>query len=135
MDKNGVATLTLHAISDSLGTTAVGVVNSAAVQFPHESVRVSALTKVDGIEQVRAYLDRYVDDPATTAVFHTILNDELRRQLRDELESRGIASVDVLGPAMQIISKLARVKPLNVPGLVVDRNVVKTVAIDASDLV
>ncbi len=134
MAKNGIATLTLHVISDSLGTTAVGVVNSAAVQFPHESVRVSALAKVDSVEQVRTYLDRYVDDPAATAVFHTILGDELRGQLRNELESRGIASVDVLGPTMQIISMLAQAKPLNVPGLVVDRNVVKTVTIDASEL-
>lgn len=134
MAESSSATLTLHVISDSLGTTARGVVNSAAVQFPHESVRVSVLAKVESIEQVRVYLDRHVDDPAATAVFHTILNDELRKQLRHELESRGIASVDVLGPAMRIVSTLTREDPLNVPGLVIDRNVVETVTIDASTI-
>ena len=134
VEKKSAGVLTVHVVSDSLGTTARGVVNSAAVQFPHESVRLNTLSKVETIEQVRAYLDRYVDDPAGTAVFHTILSEDLRKQVLHELQSRKIASIDLLGPTMQIISSLTMEESLNVPGLVVDRDVVETHIIDARTL-
>ena len=134
VERKSACVLTVQCASDSQGTTERWDVNSAAVEFPHESVRLNPSSKDETIERVRAFLDRYVDYPAGAAVFHTILSEELRKQLLHELQSRQIASVDLLGPTMQIISSLTMEESLNVPGLVVDRDVVETHIIDARTL-
>ena len=127
-------TVTIHIISDSLGTTARGVVASAVVQISRGSVMVSTLSHVENLAQVRTYLDRYAVLGEKTAVFHTVLDCELRRSIREELEARGVPSVDLLGPAMSIVAALAEQEPMNVPGLVVDRTVPEVRKIDASKL-
>lgn len=127
-------TVTLHIISDSRGVTARGVVNSAAVQFSSERVRVSTLSGVSDIQQVAAYLDRYVEVPAETAVFHTVLDDDLRAEIRMLLNERGIASVDLLGPSLKMLAQLLGEQPLDVPGLVVNRETVAERAISADEL-
>ena len=115
--------ITVHVISDSLGTTACSVVRAAAVQFDKGSVRISCLSHVSDIEQVKAYVSRYVTTDEPTAVFRTILEKALREELRREMEAAGIPSVDLLGPAMGILARLTDSEPLNIPGLVVDRDV------------
>ena len=127
-------TVTIHIISDSLGTTARGVVASAVVQIPRGSVVVSTLSHVENLAQVRTYLSRYVVSGEKTAVFHTVLDRELRRSIREELEDLGVPSVDLLGPAMRIVAALTEQEPMNVPGLVVDRTVPEVRKIDATKL-
>ncbi|WP_321971650.1 kinase/pyrophosphorylase [Paratractidigestivibacter sp.] len=127
-------TITAHIISDSLGTTARGVVASAVVQIRRGSVAVSTLSHVQSLAQVRAYLDRYVPAGEKTAVFHTVLDRELRASIREELEERGVPSVDLLGPAISIVTALTDEEPMNIPGLVVDRTVPEVRKIDASKL-
>lgn len=126
--------LTLHVISDSRGTTAREVVSSAVVQFSYKRVGISTLARVSTVEQVCCYLDRYVPEPEKTAVFHTVLDERLRSEIRDELNRRGIASVDLLGPAMSIVERLIDEEPQNTPGLVVKREVVNTRMINAEKL-
>lgn len=126
--------ITVHIISDSLGTTARGVVASAVVQIPRGSVMVSTLSHVENLAQMRTYLDRYAVPGEKTAVFHTVLDCELRRSIREELVARGAPSVDLLGPAMSIVAALAEQEPMNVPGLVVDRAVPEVRKIDANKL-
>ena len=114
--------IAVHVISDSLGGTAGAVVRAAAVQFDKSSVSISCLSHVSDIEQVTAYVSRFVATGEPAAVFHTILDEGLREELRSELDAAGIPSVDLLGPAMEILSKLTGADPLNIPGLVVDRD-------------
>jgi regulator of PEP synthase PpsR (kinase-PPPase family) len=114
--------ITVHVISDSLGGTAGAVVRAAAVQFDRSSVSISCLSHVGSIDQVRAYRERFIGSGAPTAVFHTILDEDLREELRREMDAAGIPSVDLLGPAMGILSKLTGDEPLNIPGLIVDRD-------------
>lgn len=124
-------TIAVHIISDSLGTTARAVVASAVVQIRRGRIVMSTLSHTETIEQVRAYLDCYVPTDEPTAVFHTVLDSELRRQIREELEARGVPSVDLLGPALSIVSTLVDEDPMNIPGLVVDRTVPEVRKIDA----
>jgi regulator of PEP synthase PpsR (kinase-PPPase family) len=90
---------------------------------------------VSEIAQVNVYLSRFVGDGEPTAVFHTILDPGLREELRHVLEEASIPSVDLLGPTMGIISSLTESDPLNIPGLVVDRNVDVVRSIDAHLLI
>lgn len=131
MDEKKDSILTPHVLSDSRGNTARAVVNAAVVQFPREKVAVSQLTRVGTIERARLYLDRYVPAGEPTAVFHTILDGELRSEVGDELQKRGIPSVDLLGPTMRMVASLVGEEPMNVPGLAVDRKVTRLRSLDA----
>ena len=100
------ATPVVHIISDSLGDTASEVVNAAAGQFPNESVRIERLAKVTSVEQVRHYFDEKTDPEIPMAVFHTIVDSNLRAEVRRELDRRAIPSIDLMGPAITVLSTL-----------------------------
>ena len=97
--------------ADARGKTAVGVVEAAAAQFTDEIVTIKQLGNVHDIQMVREYLDANTEDNAEVAVFHTIVDRNLRRDIRRELDERGIPSIDLLGPAITIISTLTGEEP------------------------
>lgn len=126
--------LVVHVLSDALGETGLALVRAAAIQFRRESVVVSRLTHVEGMEEVRRYLDRYVSDGSATVLFHTILDEGLREELRQEAEERGMATVDLLGPSLSMLERLLGEAPMDVPGLVVERESRLVRSIDARRL-
>ena len=91
----------LHIIADSTGRTASSVVCGAVMQFPEGDVTVRGLTHVK-------------------TVFHTILDGTLRREVIELLNDRGIASVDLLGPATSIVSRLLEEDPTPVTGMTLE---------------
>ncbi len=103
-------------ISDARGETATGVVTAAASQFTDDIVVIKRLGEVHSVEKVREYLDAELDPDCPLAVFHTIVDRNLRRDIRRELDRRGIPSVDLLGPAVTIISTLTGEEPVNEAG-------------------
>lgn len=116
----GMATPTIHVISDSLGETAADVALAAAAQFEHGTVHIERLPKVSNVEQVRRLiLERERDDPQEKLlVFHTIANRELREEIQDELDRRGIPALDLLGPALDAIERLTGQKPRGQAGVI-----------------
>ncbi|MBQ9315770.1 MAG: kinase/pyrophosphorylase [Atopobiaceae bacterium] len=103
-------------ISDARGETATGVVSAAASQFTDDIVVIKRLSEVRSVDTVRNYLDENVDPDVPLAVFHTVVNRNLRRDIRRELDRRGIPSIDLLGPAVTIISTLTGEEPVNEAG-------------------
>ena len=97
--------------SDSRGKTASGVVTAAADQFVDGVITIKQLGNVRDIEMVREYLDKNMKEGDEVAVFHTIVDQNLRREMRRELDSRKIPSVDLLGPAITIIATLTGEEP------------------------
>ncbi len=106
----------IHVISDSEGDTAAGVVAAAAAQFEEGCVKISRLPKVRTIDQVIEYLDANQESEHPTAVFHTIVDTDLRNDIRRELEARQIFSIDIIGPAINVLSTLTQSDPKNIPG-------------------
>lgn len=98
--------------SDARGKTASSVVEAAADQFVDGIIVIKKLGNVNSVEMVREYLDANADDNADVAVFHTIVDRNLRREIRNELDERGIPSIDLLGPAITIISTLTGEEPV-----------------------
>lgn len=121
-DNLGADVPVVHVISDSLGDTASEVVAAAAGQFDPGAIQIKRLAKVSEIDQVRTYFDRELnsdsESEAPTAVFHTIVDSELRIQVRSELDRRGIPSIDLIGPAISVISTLTGEEPKNIPGVI-----------------
>ena len=70
-------------------------------------------------EEVMA-LDR-VQKGRPIAVFHTFVDERLRRDVRHELVRRGIPSIDLLGPAVTGLSTLTGEEPSNKIGALRDR--------------
>lgn len=117
IDHQGTGTMDDHAIvfviSDSLGDSAASVVDSAAAQFSDGSMCVRRLSQIESVDDVRNYFDEHEDDFMETAVIHSIVNPALRSEVRTELSARGITSIDVLGPIVQVLSTLTGERPKN----------------------
>ncbi|MBQ6395418.1 MAG: kinase/pyrophosphorylase [Atopobiaceae bacterium] len=109
---------TLIILADLTGKTAMRVLNAASQQFDEGVVRIRRLSQVANIDQVRNYLDKYADPDVPTAVFHTIVNYNLRDAIRIELDKRGIPSIDLLSPTISVIQRLTGQEPKNIPGIV-----------------
>lgn len=108
----------IYVLSDSRGETANTVVMAAAAQFGDSSVEIRRLSGVKDVEAVRTYLDEDLDPDRPTAVFHTFANGILRREIRRELDRRGVPSIDLLGPAVTVISTLTGEEPTHAIGAV-----------------
>lgn len=106
----------IFVLSDSRGETANTVVMAAAAQFGDGSVEIRRLPNVKDVEMVRAYFDEQFEDDRPSAVFHTIADGVLRREIRRELDRRGIPSIDLLGPAVTVISTLTGEEPTHAIG-------------------
>lgn len=101
----------IYVLSDARGETANTVVMAAAAQFGDGSVEIRRLSNVKDVNTVRAYFDENFDSNRPSAVFHTFANGVLRREIRRELDRRGIPSIDLLGPAVTVISTLTGEEP------------------------
>ena len=114
--ETATATPIVFVISDARGETATGVVSAAASQFTDDIVIIKRLGEVRSVDTVKNYLDENVDPDVPLAVFHTVVDRNLRRDIRRELDKRGIPSIDLLGPAVTIISTLTGEEPVNLAG-------------------
>lgn len=108
----------IFVLSDSRGETAHTVVMAAAAQFGDGSVEIRRLPNVKNVEMVREYFDANFEADRPSAVFHTIADGSLRREIRRELDRRGIPSIDLLGPAVTVISTLTGEEPTHAIGAV-----------------
>ncbi len=106
----------IHILSDSLGETADLVARAAASQFPHERFEVVRLSKVASAgsleEAVRAA-------SAEGCVFFYTLADPLMRERMNALVADlGLAAVDILGPAVEVLETAACVVPTGEAGAI-----------------
>lgn len=106
----------IYVLSDSRGETANTVVMAAAAQFGPGSVEISRLSNVADLATVRRFFDEKFDSSRPSAVFHTFANGLLRREIRRELDRRGIPSIDLLGPAVTVLSTLTGEEPTHAIG-------------------
>ena len=99
-------------------------IRKAAAQFKDASVDIERLSNVKDVDTVRAFFDERYDPDRPCAVFHTFANGTLRREIRRELDRRGIPSIDLLGPAVTVISTLTGEEPSHEIGAVYDKPLV-----------
>ena len=80
------------------------------------AVALGRVPNVKAVVEVRAFFDENYDEARPTAVFHTFANGILRREIRRELDGHGIPSIDLLGPAVTILSTLTGEEPSHAIG-------------------
>ncbi len=108
----------IHVLSDSLGDTACEVVLAAAGQFDEGAIRIKRFPKVSDPSQVREYFEHRITTGEVMAVFHTIADAKLRKQVKKVLDSMGIPSIDLLGPAINVIATLTGTDPKGIAGII-----------------
>ena len=104
--------ITVYAVSDMTGTTVGRIVRAASAQFPAGHVSIKVLSHATSAEQIVDFIRWQGDDLGACAVFHTILVKRTREDLRNALQTLRIPSVDLLGPAITIISTLTGEEPV-----------------------
>lgn len=108
----------IYVLSDARGDTANAVVMAAAAQFGDDSVDIVRVPNVTTLEIAKNYFDEEFDTDRPCAVFHTFANGSLRREVRRELDHRGIPSIDLLGPAVTVLSTLTGEEPSHAIGAI-----------------
>ena len=106
----------VYVLSDSRGETGAAVVKAAAAQFGDESVEIVRVPNIHSVDDVRAYFNEHEDENRPRAVFHTFADGSLRREIRRELDQCLIPSIDLLGPAVNVISTLTGEEPSHAIG-------------------
>ena len=107
-------------ISDARGDTAYSVVVAAAAQYEVDALDIARLSDATSVDKVTQFLEQQ-GQGRPIAVFHTFVDERLRRDVRHELVRRGIPSIDLLGPAVTVLSTLTGEEPSNKVGALRDR--------------
>lgn len=108
----------IHVVSDSIGDTACEVVLAAAGQFPPDAFEIVRLPKVERVSQVERHLAEHGASNRQAAVFHTIVGPALRDEVTELLQRLDIPAVDLMGPALGLLSSLVGTEPLGIPGVI-----------------
>ncbi|NLJ99712.1 MAG: kinase/pyrophosphorylase [Clostridia bacterium] len=106
---------TIYAISDSLGETAELVGRAAASQFDGQQVeirRIPFVSKDEYLEQVIREAGR-----GPSVIVYTIVMKELEDHLLYLAKKYNVPAVNVLGQALDVISKITKTNPKKKPGL------------------
>lgn len=110
--------ITVYAVSDLTGETVTRLVRAASAQFPDGHVTIKVLQNVKSAEQVVAFIEEQ-GDPWPLIVFHTILPRQMRKDLRNALNTLRIPSIDVLGTMVHMMGDLLAERPQETPGLTI----------------
>lgn len=116
-------TIEVYGVSDMTGKTVSRVVKAASAQFAQGSVSIMVLAHVRSARQVLDYIDGNGKAGTSRAVFHTILDPQVREDLRNALQAQGIPSVDLLGMPAHVMGDLLGVRPTTTPGITIDDGV------------
>lgn len=101
----------IYVLSDARGETANAVVKAAAAQFEVGAVEIIRLPNVTSVQMLQDYFKDNFDPSIPCAVFHTIADTSLRRQIRRGLDDMNVPSIDLLGPAVSVIATLTGLEP------------------------
>jgi len=107
----------VFAVSDSIGETAELVIRAALVQFRSDDVDIRRIPYVNNNEYVEEIIEE-AKNTSNCAIVCTIILPEVREYLISLAEKNNIPIVDLMGPMMQVFSKIVEIKPHLEPGLV-----------------
>ncbi len=111
----GKNSLTIFAISDGTGETADQMIKAALVQYVREGLRIIRYKNVRTESQVASIFEEA--HTTRSLLVYTVVSDNLRKFIHKMSEQSGVASVDLLGGLLEILSKNLARDPNSQPGL------------------
>ncbi|MGE5631513.1 MAG: pyruvate, water dikinase regulatory protein [Caulobacteraceae bacterium] len=106
----------LYVISDSIGETAEQVAKAASAQYPDCEIKIKWIPYVSEIESIQEVISEAKD--LDSVIMFTLVVPELRDYLIKQAEIHKIPCVDIMGPAVEAISRVTKCKPTAIPGAV-----------------
>lgn len=108
--------LVIFVISDSIGETAEQVAKAASAQYPECEIRIRWIPYVTEIESIHEVISEAKD--LDSIIMFTLVVPELREYLKQQAKENNINCVDIMGPAVDAISKVTGLHPTDIPGAV-----------------
>lgn len=107
--------LTIFVLSDGTGETADQMIKAALVQYERGGLRVIRFKNIRTEEQAQEVFEQAVGSGAI--VVYTVVSESLRDFIKQLSAKIGVASVDLLGPLMELLSRYLKKDPNSKPGL------------------
>ncbi|MDP2181405.1 MAG: pyruvate, water dikinase regulatory protein [Actinomycetota bacterium] len=107
--------ISIHVVSDSLGETGEMVARAVAAQYEPETFVIERLMKVTTPEALRESVQSHCGSHCV--FFYTLVDDALRVEM-ESLCRGGVNGVDLLGPAIALLSRATDIEPTGVAGAV-----------------
>lgn len=102
-------------LSDATGTTAELVVRNALSQFDHDNFELECFSYVRYESKVLEAVESAFESEGI--IFHTLVSKELRDVLLSESVRKGVQTIDLMGPALKVLSKFFNEPPRMDPGI------------------
>jgi regulator of PEP synthase PpsR (kinase-PPPase family) len=106
---------TIFIVSDATGETAERMVRAALVQFKDAPANIIRRSRIRTRRQVRAAVKEASCEESL--IVHTLVSYDLRRLMLAECRSRGVESMDLMGPVLDRLVTLLGLTPRQKPGL------------------
>lgn len=107
------APITIHVVSDSLGETAEMVARAAEAQFAPGAFRIERLPKVSSPEELHEAVHSHCGYHCL--FFYTLVDEDLRAEM-ERLCDGGVRGVDLIGPAVSILTETTGLSPTGEAG-------------------
>lgn len=107
--------VTIIIVSGGVGYSAGQLIRTALAQFPGRPVNILRAPQVRSSAQIAAAVAAAREHGALLA--HMLVDPELRRELERQAAEQGLATLDLIGPALASIALHVGGEPLGQPGL------------------
>jgi hypothetical protein len=104
----------LHVVSDSTGETATRLTHALEAQFPDQEFEEIRHPKVETVDDLRLVVERARGRPAV--MIYTIVEPELREQMRALCRRARLHYCDLLGHPIEAVAKVSGVTAKMTPG-------------------
>jgi len=95
-----ISSFHLHMISDATGETLIAVGRAVAAQYVSHRAIEHIYPMIRTVEQLDEVLQKIASEPGI--VLHTILNEELGKQIKTSCDKMGIPSVSAIEPVLTL---------------------------------
>jgi len=102
-------------LSDATGTTAEMVVRNALTQFERNTFELERFSYVRNKSKVLEAVESAFESGGI--IFHTLVSKDLRDVLLSESVRRGVQTIDLMGPALRVLSRFFDEPPRMDPGI------------------
>lgn len=90
---------TIYIISDGTGETAATMIRAALVQYSDKDVQMVRCKNIRSEAQVTPLIEECFERKGI--IVYTVVSIQLRNKIRELASSKGLASIDLLGPILQ----------------------------------
>ena len=106
----------IYVVSDALGETAEFVSRAAAAQFFEVNTRIRRVPYLRDKSHLEDIIEEALAEQAV--IVYTLVIKELRDHLEQKAKEKGLKSVDILGPLIDVLSNKTGMEPNNVPNVI-----------------